>query len=93
VESKCFKKMEALEATMKKQKINMNSSSYNTSSHGHVISASGSPSMQILVLLLMIGLLILEHLIIWINIKPSFLLQINVTLIKYVLAMRDLLVL
>jgi hypothetical protein len=38
VESKCFKKMEALEATMKKHNINVDSSS--SSSHGHALSTS-----------------------------------------------------
>jgi hypothetical protein len=38
-ESKCFKKMEALEATMKKNNINIDSTS--SSSHGHALSASG----------------------------------------------------
>jgi hypothetical protein len=41
VESKCFKKMEALEAMMKKHNINIDSSSSNSSSHGHALSASG----------------------------------------------------
>jgi hypothetical protein len=41
VESKCFKKMEALEATMKKHNINIDSSSSSTSSHAHAFSASG----------------------------------------------------
>jgi hypothetical protein len=39
-ESKCFKKMEALEATMKKHNINIDSTS-SSSSHGHALSASG----------------------------------------------------
>jgi hypothetical protein len=39
-ESKCFKKMAALEATMKKHNISINSSS-SSSSHGHALSASG----------------------------------------------------
>ena len=37
-ESKCFKKMAALEAAMKKHNISIDSSS---SSHGHALSASG----------------------------------------------------
>jgi hypothetical protein len=39
-ESKCFKKMEALETTMKKHNINIGSSSSNSYSHGHALSAS-----------------------------------------------------
>jgi hypothetical protein len=39
VDSKCFKKMEALEATMKKHNINIDYSSY--SSHRHALFASG----------------------------------------------------
>jgi hypothetical protein len=38
-ESKCFKKMEALEATMKKHNINIDSTS-SSSSHGHALFAS-----------------------------------------------------
>jgi hypothetical protein len=38
VESKCLKKMEGLEATMKKHNINIDSSS---SSHGHALFSSG----------------------------------------------------
>jgi hypothetical protein len=38
-ESKCFKKMAALEATMKKHNINIDSTS--SSSHGHALSTSG----------------------------------------------------
>jgi hypothetical protein len=37
-ESKCFKKMEALEATMKKKNINIDST-YSSSSHGHALSS------------------------------------------------------
>jgi hypothetical protein len=40
MESKCFKKMEALEATMKKHNINLDSSSSNSSSHGHALYTS-----------------------------------------------------
>ena len=39
VESKCFKKMEALEATMKKHHISLDSSLESTS-HGHALCAS-----------------------------------------------------
>jgi hypothetical protein len=39
-ESKCFKKMETLEAMMKKHNIGIDSTSY-SSSHGHSLSASG----------------------------------------------------
>jgi hypothetical protein len=39
-ESKCFKKMETLEATMKKHNITIDSTS-SSSSHGHALSASG----------------------------------------------------
>jgi hypothetical protein len=39
-ESKCFKKMEDLEAAMKKHNISIDSTSY-SSSHGHALSASG----------------------------------------------------
>jgi hypothetical protein len=39
-ESKCFNKMTALEATMKKHNINIDSSS-SSSSHGHALSTSG----------------------------------------------------
>jgi hypothetical protein len=40
VESKCFKKMEALEEAMKKHNISSDSSSSNSSSHGHSLSIS-----------------------------------------------------
>jgi hypothetical protein len=40
-ESKCFKKMTALEAAMKKHNINIDSTSSSSSSHGHALSASG----------------------------------------------------
>jgi hypothetical protein len=72
-ESKCFKKMAALEAAMKKHNINIDSTS---SSHRHALFALVSPSIQILqlLLLLMSGLLIQEHLIIWLRIKPYLLL-------------------
>jgi hypothetical protein len=40
-ESKCFKKMPALEASMKKHNISTDSSSSSSSSHGHALSASG----------------------------------------------------
>jgi hypothetical protein len=39
VESKCFKKMEALEVAIKKHNINLDSSSSTSSSHGHALSA------------------------------------------------------
>jgi hypothetical protein len=65
--------MATLEATMKKHNINIDSTS-SSSSHGHALFALVSPSMQLLLLLLMSGLLILEHLIIWLRIKPYFLL-------------------
>jgi hypothetical protein len=41
VESKCFKNMEALEASMKKHNMSIDSSSSNSSSHRHARSASG----------------------------------------------------
>jgi hypothetical protein len=41
VEPKCFKNMEALEATNKNHNISIESSSYNYSSHGHTLSSSG----------------------------------------------------
>jgi hypothetical protein len=41
MDSKYFKNMEALEATMKKHNINIDSSSSNSSSHGHALSAFG----------------------------------------------------
>jgi hypothetical protein len=40
-ESKCFKKMEDLEASMKKHNINIDSSSSNSSSHGYELFSSG----------------------------------------------------
>jgi hypothetical protein len=36
-----FDKMEALQAVMKKHNINIESSSYNSSSHGHALSSCG----------------------------------------------------
>jgi hypothetical protein len=73
-ESKCFKKMAALEAMMKKHNISIDSTS-SSSSHGHALSASGfSFNTNLLLLLLISGLLILEHLIIWLRIEPYFLL-------------------
>jgi hypothetical protein len=65
-ESKCFKKMAALEAAMKKHNISIDSTS--SSSHGHALSAS-SFSFNTTSTSLMSGLLILEHLIIWLRIK------------------------
>jgi hypothetical protein len=41
VESKCFNKMESLEATMKKHNICIDSFYFHSSSHGHALSASG----------------------------------------------------
>ena len=72
-ESKCFNKMVALEATMKKHNINIDSTSSFTDMNFLLLV---SPSIQILLLLilLMSGLLIQEHLIIWLRIKPYFLL-------------------
>jgi hypothetical protein len=75
VESKCFKKMAALEETMKKKNISMDSTS-SSSSHGHVFSASGfsfNTTSTSSSSLLVSGLLILEHLIIWLRIKTYFL--------------------
>jgi hypothetical protein len=68
-----FQEDVALEAAMKKHNINIDSTS-SSSSHGHALSASGfsfntnSTSTSTL----MSGLLILEHLIIWLRIEPYF---------------------
>jgi hypothetical protein len=62
--------MEVLEAGMKKHNINIDSTSSSSSSHGHAIYAYGFSSMQILLIISMSGLLIMEHIIIWIRIKP-----------------------
>ena len=71
-ESKCFKKMATLEATMKKHNINLDLSFVSTT-HGHALCAFVFfPSMYLL--LLMSGSLILEYLIIWLRVKPFFLL-------------------
>ena len=88
-ESKCFNKMASLEAKMKKHHISLHSSSESTS-HGHALCASGYSYIHLLLLLQMNGSLILEHLIIWLRIKPSFLLCMNVTPKKYFLVMIDL---
>jgi hypothetical protein len=71
-ESKCFKNMVALEATMKKHNISIDSTS--SSSRDMHFLLLVSPSIQILLQLqlLMSGLLILEHIIIWLRIKPYF---------------------
>ena len=63
LESKCFKKMETLEATMKKHNINLDSSSSNSYSHGHALSAFGFTFNAISTSSNECGLLILEHLI------------------------------
>jgi hypothetical protein len=86
--------MEALEATMNKQNIDLDSSSSNSSYHGHALSAYVfSFNATTLLLLLVSGLLILEHLIIWLRIKPFFRLLMKVTPNKYLLVMIELLVL
>jgi hypothetical protein len=64
--------MAALEETMKKHDIGIDSSSF--SFHDMHFLFMFSTSMQLLLLLLMSGLLILEHIIIWLRIKPYFLL-------------------
>jgi hypothetical protein len=84
--------MEALEAKMKKHNINLGPFS-NSYSHEHALFASSFPSMQNLLLLLMFGLLILKHLIIWLMITPHFFLLMNVTPKRYMLVMVDILVL
>jgi hypothetical protein len=61
--------MEALEAVMKKHNISIDSTS-SSSSHGHALSTFGLLQL----LLLMSGLLIMEHLIIWLRTKTYFLL-------------------
>jgi hypothetical protein len=70
--------MEALEFIMNKHTINLYTSS-NTSSHGHALPASSFSFNATSTSLLMSSLLILEHLIIWIRIKPYFFLLMNVT--------------
>jgi hypothetical protein len=93
VESKCFKNMEALEEMMNNHNINIDSSSSKSSSHGNALSPSGFSSMQLILLLLISALLILEHIIIWLRIKPYFIFLMNVTPIIYLLVMIDLLML
>jgi hypothetical protein len=51
-ESKCFKKMATLEEVMKNHNINIDSTTSSSSSHGYALF---SPSMQLLLLLLMSG--------------------------------------
>jgi hypothetical protein len=85
LESKCFTKMESLEVEMKKHNISTDSSSSKSSSHVHFLLLV-SPSMQLLILL-MSGLLIMEHLIICIWIKLFFMLLMNVTPRNYLLVM------
>jgi hypothetical protein len=71
-ESKCFKKMAVLEAVMKKHNISIDSLLLLTDMHFLLLD---SPSIQILLLLLLMsGLLIQEHLIILLRINPYFLL-------------------
>ena len=88
-ESKCFKKMETLEATMKKHHISLDSSLESTS-HGHALCTSvysyttSSSSTQ------MNGSLLLEQLIIWLRSKPSSLLCMSVTPKRYLLVLIDL---
>jgi hypothetical protein len=74
VESKCLKKMEALEVTMKKHNISINYSFLTLVLMDMHFLLLVSTSMQLLLLLLMSNLLILENLIIWLRIKPYFLL-------------------
>jgi hypothetical protein len=64
--------MEALEATMKKHNINLDSSSSNSSSHGHALSASGFSFNATSTSSSNEWLIDLEHLIIWLRIKPFF---------------------
>jgi hypothetical protein len=68
--------MATLEATMKKHNISIDStsSSSSSSSHGHALSTSGFSFNTTSTSSLMSGLLILEHLIIWLRIKTYFLL-------------------
>jgi hypothetical protein len=77
LESKCFKAMEALEEAMKKHNINLDSSSSNSSSHGHALSSFGFSLNATCTSYLDGSLLIMEHLIIWISIKPSTLNECN----------------
>ena len=71
-ESKCFKKMAALEATMKKHNISIDSSSSSSWTCTFSFWFCTSIHLLLLLLLLMSGLLIQEHLIIWLRIKAIF---------------------
>ena len=82
-ESNCFNKIATLEEAMNKHHISLDSSSESTS-HGHAFCAYG---YSYTLLLQINGSLILEHLIIWLRIKPYFLLCMNVTPNKYLLVM------
>ena len=88
-ESKCFKKMEAMEATMKKHHISLDSSS-ESNSHGHALCTSGysytaSSSSTSIEWLIDYGAS--YHMA---NDKAIFLLCMNVTPNKYLLVMIDL---
>jgi hypothetical protein len=82
--------MEALEASMKKHNINIDSSS---SSHGHSLSAYGFSLNPTSTSSSDEWLIDSGALMIWLRIKSSFLLLMNVTPNKYLLAMINLLVL
>ena len=77
-ESKCFKKMAALEAAMKKHHIILYSSLESPLMDMHFVLLV-ILMLHHLLLLQMNGSLILEHLIIWPRIKTYFLLCMNVT--------------
>jgi hypothetical protein len=72
-ESKCFKKIESLEATMKKHNIGVDSIS-SSSSHRHALSAFGFSFNATSTSSSYECLLILEHIIIWLRIRTYFLL-------------------
>jgi hypothetical protein len=67
-----FNNMEALEVTMNKHNINIDSSSSNPSLMNMHFLLPVFPLMKHLIFLLMSVLLILEHIIIWLRIKPFF---------------------
>jgi hypothetical protein len=69
VASNFFKKMEALETTMKKHNISVDSSS-SSSSHGHALSTSSFSFNATSTYSYNVWLIILENLTIWLRIKP-----------------------
>jgi hypothetical protein len=72
-ESKCFKKMKTLEAVMKKHNINIDSTT-SSSSHGHALSSSGFSLIENSTSSSYEWVINSGASIIWLRVKPYFLL-------------------